>query len=77
IVARNELGLALGADPLRAIGLQIGHADPVDGRVARGDLAAKEPDAPGADDGEADALGGTPSLQLFLRPIMRRRAATP
>ena len=56
-VAGDELRLALVADQLRAVRLEIGDADPVDRGVPRRDLATEEANAPGADDGEADALG--------------------
>jgi len=45
--------------------------------MARGDFAAKQADAPGPDDGEADALGRTTRLQLFLLLSRRLREAKP
>ncbi len=67
IVARDELGLAFVADELGAIRFEVGNADPVDGRMPRGDLAAEQADAPGANDGETDALGRTACHQAAAR----------
>jgi hypothetical protein len=62
---RQELAMVggdeVGADPRRhvlaAVGTRFGDADPVDVAVPRGDLAANQSDAAGADDGETDASG--------------------
>ena len=65
-IAGDEIRLAFVADELRTLGLEVGDADEVDLRVARGDFAAEQADAAGADDGEADSLGR----------LTQRRAAT-
>ena len=65
-IAGDEIRLALVADQLGALGLEIGDADEVDLRMTRGDFAAEQADAAGADDGEADSLGR----------LTQRRAAT-
>ena len=45
------------AHDFAALGVHLGDADPVHLGVARGELAADQADAAGADDGEADLLG--------------------
>jgi hypothetical protein len=45
--------------------------------MARGDFAAKQADASGTDDGEADALGRATSLQLGLLLSRPLREAKP
>ncbi len=53
----DEIGADAGADIAAAIVIELGDADPLDRGMARRHLAAEQPDAAGADDGEPDALG--------------------
>ena len=54
----DEIGADARADIAAAIVIELGNADPFHRRMARRHFAAEQPDAAGADDGEADALGG-------------------
>src|SRR5262245_28092362 len=56
-IGGGVVGLGLLLHQLEPVLLQIGKADEVDHRVARGDFAAEQAYAARADDREADALG--------------------
>ena len=58
VVLGDEVGADLAGHQIGAIGDALRDADPVDLRVAHGHFAAEQAHASGADDGEADALGG-------------------
>ena len=57
VVLGDEVGADLFRDIKPAVVVLLGDADPLHRRMARRDLAAEQPDPPGADDGEPDALG--------------------
>ena len=65
-IRRHEIRADLVGDELRAVRIDFGDADPVDLRMARGELAADEAHPPRADDGQADAFG------LLLHAAARR-----
>src|SRR3954454_22674755 len=56
IAGRLEVRPRLFADELQPVFLEIGHADEIDHRVTRGNLAAEKAYAPGSDDRKADPL---------------------
>src|SRR5438105_5261613 len=55
-IGSDEIRLCLLLQQRQAVLLEVRHADEVDLRVARGDLAAEETYAARADDGETDAF---------------------
>src|SRR5215475_11352821 len=52
----DEVGADLFRDMQAAVMVLLGDADPLHGRMARCDFAAKQSDPAGADDGEPDAF---------------------
>src|ERR1700745_499465 len=65
----EKVGADPGGDIAAAIVVELGNADPFHRGVPRRHLAAKQSDAPGADDGKADAFGVLPHT---LRPARLR-----
>ena len=61
IVLGDEVGADLFRNVKAAVVVLLGDADPLHRRMACRDLAAKQPDPAGADDGEPDALGLPPA----------------
>src|SRR6185437_10309587 len=57
VIGGDEVGIDLARDQVAAVGVLLRDADPLDRRIPCRDLAAKQADAPGADDGEAEPLG--------------------
>src|SRR5262249_3200068 len=58
VAGGDEIGADTGADIAAAIVIELGDADPFHRRMTRRDLAAKQADPAGADDGETDTFGG-------------------
>src|SRR5262249_3218763 len=56
MILGDEVRADLLGDMQAAVIVLLGDADPLHGRMARCDLAAKQPDPAGADDGEPDAF---------------------
>src|SRR5262245_65448089 len=56
VILGDEVGADLLRDVQAAVMVLLGDADPLHSRMARRDLAAKESDPAGADDGETDAF---------------------
>src|ERR1700757_643687 len=56
MILSDEVGADLLGDVQAAVMVLFGDADPLHGWMARCDLAAKQPDPAGADDGESDAF---------------------
>ena len=63
----DEIGADPRADIAAAIVIELGDADPFHRRMARRHFAAEQPNAAGADDGEADALGALPHTFSITR----------
>ncbi len=57
VIGGDEIRAAFLAHDFAALGIDLGEADPVHLGMAGGELAANQPDATRADDGEADAFG--------------------
>ena len=57
VTGGDEIGADAARRRRRRDWILLGDADPLDGRVPRRNLAAKQADAAGADDGETDAWG--------------------
>ena len=54
---RDEIGADLGRDVAGAVRILLGKPDPLHRRMAVRHLAAEQPDAAAADDGEPDVCG--------------------
>src|SRR5215469_13573466 len=69
VIGGDEVGADPRGDIAAAIMIELGNPDPLHRGMARRDLAAKQPDAAGADDGKPDAFG---VLLHTLRPARLR-----
>src|SRR5207244_6348807 len=56
VIGGDEIGADARGHVAAAVGVELGDADPLDRRMACRHLAAKQPDATGADDCQADAF---------------------
>ena len=68
---RDEIGADLGSNLAGAVRVFFGKPDPLDRRMARGDLAAKQTDTTAADDRQTYTLGiplheFTPAMLSFV-----------
>ena len=70
----DEVGADLGRDLAGAVRVLLGDADPLHRRMAVRDLAAEQPDAAAADDGEADVLGWRSHALSPLRNLALKSA---
>src|SRR6516165_3371532 len=68
-IGGDEVGADARGNVAAAIVIELGNADPSHRGLARSHLAAKQSDAPGADDGKPDAFG---VLLHTLRPARLR-----
>ena len=63
-IGREEIGAEPLGHLLASIGQRLGDADPANAGMARGDLAADEPDASRPDDRESRSASATDPLPL-------------